>query len=251
MKNDIDRKLKKILGYPSSVAENFLHLSENKYKKRGRPAIFKKTLPICKSYARFPEIKLPKSYRTKKSDLLKVLMTRRSQRNPSKKFLGLDEISFILYYSAGISYEKTELILRTYPSAGALFPCEIYIISLNTELSSIPFVFHYYPLNHSLEKLWKVNRTSLKKAIIQKEPLKFPLIILITAIFAKSTIKYGYRGYRYAFMEAGHIGQNILLISRFLNLNSFPLGGFIEKEINNILDIDGLNESILYMFPIG
>jgi len=64
-------------------------------------------------------------------------------------------------------------------------------------------------------------------------------------------VKYKDRGYRYIFIEAGHLGQNISLVAKNLNLSTCAIGGFIDEELNNLLDIDSQKESVIYIFAVG
>jgi SagB-type dehydrogenase family enzyme len=77
------------------------------------------------------------------------------------------------------------------------------------------------------------------------------LIILITAVFERSTIKYGDRGYRFALLEAGHVAQNINLVANALGLGSINLGGYFDRRADDFLGIDGLTHSTIYMAGIG
>jgi len=77
------------------------------------------------------------------------------------------------------------------------------------------------------------------------------LIILISAVFGRTMVKYKERGLRYIFIEAGHLGQNISLVTEKLGLGSCAIGGFLDKEINKLLDIDSQKESVIYIFAIG
>lgn len=77
-------------------------------------------------------------------------------------------------------------------------------------------------------------------------------IIAITAVFGRTKIKYGGdRGYRYCLLDCGHLAQNILLTCTYLNLKGCPIGGFSDKQINDFLDLDGVNEAALYLIAIG
>jgi len=79
------------------------------------------------------------------------------------------------------------------------------------------------------------------------------LIIFQTAVFWRTCIKYGERGYRFVLQESGHIGQNIYLVSEVLNLKCCALGGFriSDEQIEKLLDIDGITESLIYTSVIG
>ena len=76
-------------------------------------------------------------------------------------------------------------------------------------------------------------------------------VILITAVFQRTTFKYGERGYRFALIEAGHVAQNIDLIAGALRLPAANLGGFFDREVEALLDVDGVEQSLVYAVAVG
>ena len=70
-------------------------------------------------------------------------------------------------------------------------------------------------------------------------------------MFWRTRFKYGLRGYRFALIEAGHVAQNLLLTATALRLGSVPLGGLFDRRIDELLDLDGVNESVLYAVSVG
>ncbi len=76
-------------------------------------------------------------------------------------------------------------------------------------------------------------------------------VILITAVFQRTTFKYGERGYRFALIEAGHVAQNIDLVAGALHLPAANLGGFFDRELEALLDIDGVEQSLVYAVALG
>lgn len=77
------------------------------------------------------------------------------------------------------------------------------------------------------------------------------MIVFITAIFERSVFKYGDRGYRFIFLEAGHVAQNMNLVCAALGLGCVNIGGFFDREIDDLLDLDGITHSTLYMLALG
>lgn len=202
-----------------------------------------------KAYARLMEIKLAKPKKIKKS-LSQVLFKRESTRKFTNKKINLNDISQILFYTAGLRKNMAPWFAsRFYPSAGSRYPLEIYLLSLNTELNK--GLYHYYPKNHSLEKLLSIKKILLNQYFSNIGDMKPSLFILITAVFQRTIIKYGNRGYRHILLEAGHLGQNVYLISSGLNLGVCAIGGFVENKLNALIDIDGTNESIIYALALG
>lgn len=204
-----------------------------------------------KAYARFPEVPLPTAHPLKAA-FGTVLKKRMSVREFSKKTVSLKTLSTLLHYSAGQNGEKTNSQngLRFYPSAGARFPLEVYVLPSNVESLEMG-LYHYYIKNHSLEKLSHLKSANYLHYFNQEWIEQASALIFITAVFKRTTSKYGNRGYRHVLMEAGHMGQNIYLCSSALSLKCCAIGGYIDNKVNALLDIDETEESIVYVFAIG
>jgi SagB-type dehydrogenase family enzyme len=93
----------------------------------------------------------------------------------------------------------------------------------------------------------KISESLLDKNIAYEASL----IIFITAIFERSTLKYSDRGYRFVLLEAGHIAQNINLVINGMGLGCINLGGFFDRQVDELLELDGINHSTIYMIAIG
>ena len=168
-------------------------------------------------------------------------------RDPQKKGISLEKISSLLYFSAGLS-QPGKNSSRFYPSAGARYPLELYVLSMDTGLEK--GLYHYYTRMNILESMRREKNIDINNAFGQNWIFQSKLIIFITAVFQRTLEKYGERGYRYIYMEAGHIGQNISLNCVHLNLNGCAIGGFNDDVINKYLDIDGTVESVIYAFSV-
>ncbi len=144
------------------------------------------------------------------------------------------------------------LPLRAVPSGGALYPLELYVAALRVA-DLEPGLYHFDPLRPGLE----VIRTGLTNAEVETLST-YPEIVsgcgalvLVAAIFGRTRFKYGLRGYRFALLEAGHVGQNIVLTATALGLAAVPLGGFYDRRTDEFLGLDGVNESTLYTVAVG
>jgi SagB-type dehydrogenase family enzyme len=191
-----------------------------------------------KSYSRLEEIKLykPKFHKT-------IFFEK------SKASLSLEYLSYVLYFSAGIKRKITSGHIRFYPSIGFCYPLEVYVLSLNTDLKR--GLYHYYLRNNSLERLLIIKKIELKKYFSLPTNFNIFFIVLITAIFERSTEIYGDRGYNYTLLEAGHLGQNFYLNALNIGLECWPIGEFADYKLNDLLDIDGINEAVIYSLAIG
>ena len=212
-----------------------------------------------KQYARAPKIKLPRMEEMGKvsREFSEVLLSRRSFRDFSDEAMNLEEVSRILFQTYGITGELStksgqKQYLRASPSAGALYPAEIYLGIQNVN-GIEPGIYHYNVLNHELELLSGGNPAeSMFRALCGQEFVRqAALTVLITGVISRTKQKYGERGYRYALLDVGHLGQNLYLSSTALNLAVMTTCGFLDNEANRLLKIDGLNETTLYAAFIG
>jgi SagB-type dehydrogenase family enzyme len=114
-------------------------------------------------------------------------------------------------------------------------------------------VYHYNPTKNQLRLIRSGDQTeTIARGMVQQSFARdASLIVFITALFDRSTFKYGDRGYRFALIEAGHVAQNLNLTALGVNLASINIGGFYDRKIDDFLDLDGLTHSTLYMVAIG
>ena len=206
-----------------------------------------------KTYSRYPRIRLPR-LSEKSADFFDVLKNRRSQRDFSERGLTRSEISDILGYGCGL----LQILLsdgrprRSYPSAGGRYPVETYLMNMRSSDELSEGLYHYHVRRHDLELLRKKNFTAEeRKNFFTDDFIKTAgAVLLFTAVFWRNQDKYGERGYRYILFEAGHIGQNIYLLSSALGLKCCVVGTH-DKEVESALDIDGIGESFLYAIALG
>lgn len=194
-------------------------------------------------------IQLPPPAIKGKMSLERAIKERRSKRSFQDKPLNLKQISQILWAAQGIT-EKAGL-KRAAPSAGALYPLQIYLVVKNVERLKAG-VYHYNPANHTIEPTLKGDlQNSLARACLgQMFIADAPLSLVIVAEYERTTIKYGKRGIRYVHMEAGHVGQNICLQVVSLDLGTVSIGAFWDDEVSRILNLPREYRP-LYVFPIG
>lgn len=242
--------IKNLLQIPTTIGEKFIYQTKIVSKEPEPPT---DTWPeewkkiYYKGYDRLREIPLPKPYKNLNKSLSHVLTMRQSRRTFSPIPLTKKELSTLLFYSAGIKDKKTQK--RFYPSAGARYPLEIYLLSLNTKLPT--GLYHYYIKNHSLELLQPTNNIDLSKYYNQEWIRNASCVIFITAVFKRNTIKYSERGFRYILTESGHLSQNLYLIAESLGLACCANESFIDDKVNSFIDINGITEGIIYSVACG
>ncbi|NOQ68963.1 MAG: SagB/ThcOx family dehydrogenase [Gammaproteobacteria bacterium] len=182
------------------------------------------------------QIKLPKPELTGEHSIEMLLQQRRSVRSYQKSSLNLAEVGQLLWSAQGVSDAQG---FRTAPSAGALYPLKLFVVvgEVN-ELSA--GIYQYNPEEHSLLKTVNGDfRKLLQKAALNQSSIGDAAIIFVfTAIYRRTTWKYGDRGMRYVHMEVGHAGQNLFLQAEALHLGTVVIGAFNDDEVRDVLSLD-------------
>jgi SagB-type dehydrogenase family enzyme len=181
-----------------------------------------------------------------------VLRLRRSTRAFSDEPLSQGHLSYLLWASTGIQRWESGFGFRTAPSAGGLYPIETYIAVNNiTHLDN--GIYHYSIPKHALEELERGEfDTEITKAALGQEMCSEAAVVFIwTAIFQRSKWKYKQRAYRYIYLDAGHIAENLALAATALDLGVCQIGALFDDELNNIVGIDGIEESVIYLSVVG
>jgi SagB-type dehydrogenase family enzyme len=177
---------------------------------------------------------------------------RRTKREFSEGSLTIEEWGQILWAAQGITLNG-DMKKRTAPSAGALYPLDIYLVLSKSAMGPLKAgVFHYLPLKHALKPISDKDFTKevAKISLYQYWMAETPGMILITAEYSRITGKYGDRGIRYAHIEAGHVAQNCFLQAESLKLNLGIVGAFEDENLIDLLPIPKRHEPILIL-PIG
>ncbi|MBE0408322.1 MAG: SagB/ThcOx family dehydrogenase [Anaerolineales bacterium] len=172
-----------------------------------------------------------------------ALAKRRSIRSFQDKNLTDHQISQLMWSAQGITHPSG---FRTAPSAGALYPLELYAATQDG-------LFHYQPHEHSLMKVFDHDpRPELYRAALQQDSvLEAPMVIAITAVFARTEQRYGAaRTPLYVHLEAGHAAQNILLQAVALDLGAVPIGAFYDDQVKDVLELSQ-DQTPLYLIPVG
>ncbi len=181
-----------------------------------------------------------------------AIIKRRSNREYAKKPLFISELSQLLFAAQGVTGRIYGTPLRTTPSAGALYPYEIYIVVNNVE-NLAKGVYHYSLIDHAivLIKEGDFSRDIMKAALDQEMTRDAGVVFILAAIFDRTRAKYGERGYRYVYMEAGHISQNIYLQAASLGLGTVMVGAFLDDDMNKLIMADGKKEAVIAIQAVG
>jgi len=197
-------------------------------------------------------IKLPDLEFNKNIKFWDVILNRQSTRKFKDEPITLLELSLLLFGMSGLTHIFPKVAFRTVPSAGGLYPIEVYPAINNVENLN-PGIYHYNIPKHSLELLKDGDfRIDVMKACLdQQMAFNSAVNFVWTAIIERSKWKYLQRSYRYIYIDVGHIGQNLYLNAEALGLGACTIGAIYDDEINEILGIDGLNETAIYVGIIG
>jgi SagB-type dehydrogenase family enzyme len=193
-------------------------------------------------------IKLPELKYDSKVSVEKAQLERRSTRSYTDQAVNLADVSQLLWAAQGITDPAG---YRTVPSAGALYPLEIYLVA--GKVASLPAgIYRYKPRGHELVKVMDEDkRAELSNAALGQTALKqAPASLVLTAFYERTTQKYRDRGIRYVHMEAGHAAQNICLQAVSLDLGTVVIGAFHDDDVKKVMQLGGAEEP-LYLIPFG
>ncbi len=189
------------------------------------------------------------------TDLRDVVLRRRSALPPAPQPIGLPNLSTVLALSAGPAPDRPGL--RVTPSGGALYPLDIFVMAHAVEgLARGSYL--YDAVGHQLRPRADVEPTEFHRRVIEPMfaaprvgPPQPAVTLAVVASFTRSRVKYGLRGYRFTLLEAGHIVQAAILASTALGIAALPWGGFIDDAADELLELDGLERSCIYLLGLA
>lgn len=195
-----------------------------------------------------PSIELPPPRLSGAVSLEEVLAQRRSVRSYAEAPLSLEELGQLLWAGQGVTHRRG---LRTAPSAGALYPLELYAVVGSLEGLEAG-IYHYRPGGHSLTKVADGDRRrSLARAALHQSWVKeASVVIVFAAVVERTRRKYGRRAERYVHMEVGHAGQNLFLQAEALGLATVVVGAFKDDDVSAVLGLPARTRPLSLM-PIG
>lgn len=193
-------------------------------------------------------VQLPEPRFDSGTSIEKALHSRRSVRDYRDEPLTLAEIAQLLWAAQGVTAPKG---FRTAPSAGALYPLELYLVAGKVD-GLAPGIYRYRPQNHTLKQILPGDRRGeLCAAALQQPAIRnAPASLVFSADFVRTTGKYGERGIRYVYMDLGHAAENVYLQAVSLNLGTVVIGAFADDAVRPAISLPA-EEVPLSIMPIG
>lgn len=189
--------------------------------------------------------------------LQQAIEQRRSLRKYSDAAFSLDELSFLLWASCWArdfhTNERMEITRRNVPSAGSRHPLECYLL-INKVEGLKPGLYYYHPVKHCLIRIeapvtiaTDIYDACLRQDMVQNAAVTF----ILSAVPYRTSWRYGQRGYRYLYLDAGHVGQNIHLAAEAVGAGACMIGAYQDEAMNDCIGVDGVQEFVIYIATVG
>lgn len=197
-------------------------------------------------------IELPAPEPAESPSLWTAIHARRSIRSYRRDPVTLKEMSQLLWATQGMTEKVGGYRLRSAPSAGALYPIETYLV-VNRVDGLEPGLYHYDAPDTVLQFLraGELGAEAAAAALDQPMAENAAVVFVWTAVIGRGKWKYLERAYRYIYLDAGHIGQNLYLAAATIGLGCCTIGAFYDDEVNRLVDVDGSDETAVYMACVG
>jgi SagB-type dehydrogenase family enzyme len=213
------------------------------------------TISAVENIKHYPEserFQLPEPDLNRPANLWQCLKKRRSERDTTPEPLSLNELSTLLWAAQGVTARTGIHLFRTAPSAGALYPFETYLYVDHVEDVS-QGLYHFDVESFSLERLKEgsFSRNMTTACLGQPAVRRAAVVFIWTAMMLRCMVKYRDRAVRYIPIDLGHVCQNVQLAATAMDLGSCPIGAFFDDDLNRLLDIDGEDETVLYLITVG
>jgi len=233
---------------------------------------WRRSVPAYKSYteaAGAETVALERPRRLPKADFWEVLRSRRSRRTFSAEPISQETLFLLLWAAQGITASGRPAF-RTAPSAGALYPVETYVCAARVE-GVAPGVYHWELPEERLAAVRRppesrrplptggdrvaaredVAEVAARACLDQDMVAQAPVTFIWTAVWGRSAQKYGDRALRYAYLDAGHLAENLHLAATALGLGACMVGAFLDDEMNDLVGVDGRAEAVIYAACTG
>lgn len=233
-----------------------IYQARTKYKRDDMPRRgldwSKKPPQLKVYYSHIKVVELPRPDTEGGEALWGLLATRRTRRTYRPEPLTQGELAQLLWAANGKTKEGRETFLRSAPSAGALYPVELYVMA-NDVTGFEKGIYHYSAAKNTLSMIREgdFSEDAAQAALGQTMLAKAGAVVFLSAVVERTRWKYGARAYRYIYLDAGHIGQNMCLAAESLGLGICPIGAFYDDELNAVIGVDGVEETVVYAMTVG
>ena len=243
MENKIGREFMRLTKY-----ENL----EPSPQKQGSP-LPSLELPLEKGSELF-DLPSGKNSPVNKVDLLQLVEKRESLRKYIDKPLTLEELSFLLWGTQGVkSLTEKPLSKRTVPSAGSRHPFETYLL-VNDVTGLSPGLYRYLALSHKLARLpgrENINQMLTKACLMQQHVKTSAVTFIWVAVPHRTVWRYSQRGYRYIYLDAGHVCQNLYLLAEAIDCGVCAIAAFDDDLADQAIGLDGKDLFVIYLASMG
>ena len=255
---DVLKEIEMLRPVAENIGQDFVRLTRYIYERESdqtlgvpRPDAIKVRSGEIISLPAIGTLKMPEM------PLAKAIEQRRSVRKYSAVPLKQEELSFLLWASSWAkdfrSTEQMEITFRNVPSAGSRHPLETFLDIRRVE-GIKPGLYYYHPVKHCLilydnspEIATKIYEGCMFQEMIPTAAVNF----ILTAVPYRTVWRYGQRGYRYLYLDAGHIGQNIHLAAEAIDAGACMIGAFLDEAMNDAIGLDGIDEFVIYIASVG
>ncbi|HBV87569.1 MAG TPA: nitroreductase [Desulfosporosinus sp.] len=240
-----------------SIGEQFIERTKHSYLGLSDQSSGKPNPPIQIEYNETqPIIKLPKPNEIliDPVDLRRTIEERKSIRNYSSVALTIEQLSYLLWCTQGVkAVIQGVTSLRNVPSAGARHAFETYLLINNVD-GVTPGLYRYLAIEHGLISVSsdkdiadKVTKACLNQTFIKSSAVTFIWI----AVPYRMNWRYGERGYRYLFLDAGHVCQNLYISAESINYGACAIAAYSDDNLNQLLGLDGKEQFVIYLATVG
>jgi len=235
-----------------TVGERFQ--KETKYQRGKRPPATR-VLSHPNEFKRYPHvpvIHMPFPQEEAGPGIWSVMTQRRSIRDFLPEEISLKTLARLAWSVGGVRERRGGFLFRIVPSAGALYPVETYIM-VNRVEGLEEGIYHLYVPTFSLEFIERGDRSeALAQAALGQEMIRQAAVVFLwTAVIDRCRIKYGERAFRYIYLDAGHMGQNLYLAATAMGLGCCTVGALFDDEVNRILGVEKEEETVIYLGVVG
>ncbi len=213
--------------------------------------------PLTKAPMGNDTIKLNKEFSSliKEPNYLKLVQERKSQRVYKRESMTIDQLSFLLWTTQGVKEIRGDnyATIRPVPSAGARHAFETYLAVLNVN-GLEKGIYHYLPMNHSLEFVTAVDDFENKVSdslCEQKFAVKSAVVFYYSAVVYRSEWRYLLESHKVMLIDAGHVMQNLYLSCGAIGCGTCAIAAFNQELADNLLKLDGEDEFVIYAAPVG